>query len=421
VPAIATNPKFRPLTPRGQGGINVVAVWGDGADAVLDRLFVSPQGRHIPQLAAGDLVYGTLIRDGDVLDEVIICKRRMDGAHYEINCHGGIIPLQRVMSALRDLGCVETCDWDALHISEGYRFGADGGLPDAVRWEATEALPGAKTHVAAKMLLDQAGGALSTRLGVVLQELTHAQTADARSTLAHILATANLGIRLCQPPRIVVAGRPNVGKSTLSNRLLAEERSLVHHLPGTTRDVIEEFVSMGGYPFRLADTAGIAREGGTLDELSAEKSREAISLADIVLVLFDGSTRLTAEDKDILHTVQRIRVIPVVGKTDLPAQVDIPELERLMARPMVRVSARTGEGISALEKEILDDAFPLRWQQGMPVVFTRRQRDLMAEALAMLDASVDALDPADCVQRAQGLLGQVLRGDASSAGEGESR
>ncbi len=404
------NPKsaYTVVTPQGEGGISVVQVWGSEAARQIDSLFVSPSGRLLSATPSGTLVYGTLQRHGEILDEVIVCRRsrpfdlaqggaelarppcgghgRMRGIAgelFEINCHGGMVPLMRVIAALKSQGIEQAESSSALgYVYRGCRI-------DKVRREAAEALPAAMTPVAAKMLLDQASGVLSAALEDVasaLRDQPSAALPRAREDLAALLRTAELGLRLCSPPRIVIAGRPNVGKSTLFNRLLREERTLVDPTPGTTRDSIDHGVSIKHYPFILVDTAGIAASPDELGRLSGLKSREEIHGGDIVLLLIDRSRPFSDEDREIIDSVlgygsrNRARIIPILTKGDLPKVMDQSQVEGLFERTPIVISvpsraydAGRGTGMDELEECLVSAAFPLRWRRGMPVVFTDRQ------------------------------------------------
>jgi len=446
------------LTPLGHGGISVIAVWGADAARLLDSLFVNPQGRRISDAAPGALLYGTLRRDGEILDEAVVC-RRIEPEIFEVNCHGGIVPLTRVMAALRKLGIAEARPSrarggpgsvargdpetpkgrDDSFLVAGWRFETD----DEIRREAAAALAGALTPVAAKMLLDQLDGALSRKLGALVEMLKKGEVAATTEELRSLVRAASLGIGLCAPMRVVVAGKSNVGKSTLVNRLAAQEVSIVHHRPGTTRDSVEHCVAIAGYPFILIDTAGIVESpalrarrapgralrdpghGGraerapdALELVSSERSTIEIEKSDILLLVFDHSAPLTAEDEHLLLRVRHRRIVGVLNKSDLPAPTPSPtessrpvlepspgkpgeklgsepcsEAKRILQGEPVAISALTGDGMERLETAVLDEAFPIRWKRGAPVPFTHRQKRLLELALESLEAARNSVRP----------------------------
>lgn len=361
------------LTPRGEGGISVLLVSGPGAARALDRLFVSPRGRRPSDARPGDLLYGVLRHRGQPLDEAVVCRRRSPEDVFEVNCHGGAMPLRKVLEALKALGA-EEAPASALGAAQWMPL----GRCDATRAEAAEALPRVASDIAVRMLLDQVNGALGEALGRAVCALDGLETTALLRTL---LDTADLGLRLICPPRMVVAGRPNVGKSTLVNRLLACERMIVGDRPGTTRDAVPQAAAVGGYPLVIVDTAGVTLEGAPLEMLASQRSRSAAQAGDVVLLVHDASAPYGPADAGLFGCLPRERLIGVLNKADLPARLGAEELERRLRRPVVVVSARTGEGFDRLERAVLDAAFPVKWRPGMAVVFTERQRRLLSAAL----------------------------------------
>lgn len=337
-------------------------------------------------MSPGALVYGSLQRSGEALDEVILCRRANPDV-FEVNCHGGVVPLMRVAAALRALGMAE-----ALPESASLQLPLMGQV-DAIRCEAMEALPHALTPVAVKMLLDQAAGAMSSVLEQLHTRLKQDdEAASVREDMLDLLRTATLGLRLCHPPRIVIAGKPNVGKSTLFNRLLKEERTLVDPTPGTTRDAIDHGLSIDGYPFVLVDTAGIATPADELGLMSTERSQREIQSADIVLVLMDRSQRFSNEDAKIIDSVPRERAIPVLNKGDLPSRLrdDESHIAHSFNDDPITISAQSGQGMKQLEAALVDRAFSPRWRKGTPAVFTERQKSLLDRAVGSINAALSA-------------------------------
>ena len=368
----------RLLTPRGQGGISVVAVQGPGATDLLDRLFRSPRARRLSDAPPGALLYGALVRHGEMLDEVVVCRRGAEA--FELNCHGGVAPLKRVLDAVEAEGAAVEAS-GPTPADPAFAAAVAAGDSDAIRREAAAALPHAATPLAAMMLLDQLHGALSDALADAADHSP--DDADARRhALPALLQTAPLGLGLCRPPRLVVAGPPNVGKSTLVNRLLAEERMIVHDRPGTTRDVVAQLVAVRGYPMELADTAGIGPAQDGIDALAIARSRREVVQAaerDVLLLTLDASR---PDQTDLLADLPaHPRTLIVLNKIDLRPGIDTGAwADRLGAAPLP-LSALTGEGFDRLEEALLDAAFPIRWQPRMAVIFTERQRDLIARAV----------------------------------------
>jgi len=358
----------------------VIALWGPDAAKVLDRLFRNPRRRRVVGARAGTLLYGTLQKDGERLDEVVICRRGESPPLFEINCHGGVVPLGRVLSALQSAGCRMAPAREAIGIT--LRHGGAG--EDTIRREAALRLPQAATAIAAKMLLDKMAGCLSNALEALARQEREARFDEvALRRLRALRETAPLGLGLCRPPRLAVVGKPNVGKSTLVNRLLAEERMIVHDAAGTTRDAVAQGVAIRGYPFTLVDTAGLGADADLLERLAAERAHRAAASSDLVLLVHDASRPYGETDAALARrflATRPDRVVPVLNQMDRATALLPTALERRLGRPVVAVSALTGEGFEALEESLLRAAFRVRWRRGMAVVFTERQRRLLDEA-----------------------------------------
>jgi tRNA modification GTPase len=279
------------------------------------------------------------------------------------------------------------------------------GRMDRVREEAAQRIPRALTLRAAQALIEQHEGALAA----VRDELLRRAGAGGNAPPAHwpwienrlrrLLATAAFGRGIVRPPRLVIAGRPNVGKSTLANALLRFDRMLVHPEPGTTRDTIEEILSIRGLPFTLVDTAGLRAARNEIEREGVRRGAQALRRADVALLVFDASVPLQEEDRRILARRRAPTRVPVLNKSDLPAAIPPGLIEkRTGGRPVV-VSAATGAGLGELEARILEAAYPQMPVRGEAVLFTLRQERLVQAALRAaerqdrprLAAAMDAL------------------------------
>lgn len=344
------------LTPPGRGAIAVIHVAGAGAVRLVGKLFPAEIGPH-PRP-------GILASGSEALDEVMV--RTAPGftgeETIEITCHGGRATVERLLSALETLGARRT---EAAGLLE--RGIATGHL-DRLRAEAWERLPAAATARAARVLRDQAEGALSSAVAAMRSP------ADAR----RLLGTAPLGLALASPRRVVIAGRPNAGKSTLFNALAGRDRVVVSDVPGTTRDPVRELVAIGGVPFELVDTAGVETPRDALEGRAMDRTRSALSDADLVVYLFDAAAGPQPDERD-----------PPEGALAVRNKVDAGDRGPDRALP---VSARTGTGLDALRRAILE-AFRLpEVADGAPVVFTDRQVRLLE------DAAGGRLEPAAAVR-----------------------
>jgi tRNA modification GTPase len=363
------------LTPPGPGGISVILLAGPGSLEILSRLFVSPRGIVPGSALPGRLLYGRLIEAGEPLDEAVVC--RLDQAMglspaFEINCHGGATPCRRVLRALVEAGALEAT-WPQV-----IEAGRQAGALDAIQAEAEVALPDALNLPAARMLLAQRGGALS-RLARQAMEVLGTDPIAALGLIEPCLTAARYGRRLVAPARVGVAGRPNVGKSSIMNALLRHERVLVHPLPGTTRDVIEETCDVAGVPVRLADMAGVRDAADPVEAEGVRRAREAIRSVDLVVLALDGSEPLTDTDMDLLAATAAGERIVVANKSDLPRLADLDAARRQVGR-VIEVSAKTGAGLRELEEAIAAAVAGPAPDLDGPVSFTERQARLLQTA-----------------------------------------
>jgi tRNA modification GTPase len=294
----------------------------------------------------------------------------------EITCHGGPATVERILAAFEAEGVRRAGAAELLE------RGVETGALDRPRAEAWTLLPGARTELAARVLHDQAEGALSAAIARM------ARPADAE----RLLATAPLGLALAVPRRVVLAGSPNAGKSSLFNALLREDRAIVSALPGTTRDPVREIGAIEGVPLEFVDTAGLEPPQDPLERASIERTRRAVAEADVILFLFDAEAGARGSELTFLEQLGHRRVVLLVNKVDAGSKKPL-----LAALP---VSAKTGEGLDEVRRKILHalEARP-RHEPGTPVVFTPRQERLLREASSR---------PIEEVRR------ELLRGPATS-------
>ncbi|MCR4321270.1 MAG: 50S ribosome-binding GTPase, partial [Candidatus Brocadiaceae bacterium] len=224
--------------------------------------------------------------------------------------------------------------------------------------------------------------------------------------IGSLLKTAYFGMALTTPQVMVILGKPNVGKSTLINAILGEERMLVHHEPGTTRDYVSEFISIKGIPFELVDTAGVRETSDMLEAMSIEMTQEQLQRADKVIVVFDNSRNFDQEDEGILSALnswlktkssgdsqQKANtnaIIPVVNKCDLPAKLDKQRIEAALQQPVCCISALNKKGFEDLNKRLVQE-FDTAYSPMKPVVFNKRQYLLLAKADTLVKQEKDCL------------------------------
>jgi len=341
---------------------------GSAAEAAVGECFRPARAAAVLP-AVGAIIYGHVLdADGRPLDEVLLARVAADV--FEVNCHGGPAAVRAVGARLAALG-LEPVDADALLEREG-----------ATRLErdARRALRRATTPLAARVLLDQSAGALAAALAAARADLDAGRPAEAAARLGRLAASwAGCGRFLADPPRVVLAGRPNVGKSTLLNHLVAADRVLTAPTPGTTRDAVEVEAALEGAPVVLVDTAGLRDAGDLVEREGVARATQEARRAALVVYLLDASSGRRPQDDAALA---RLGAPPLVvwNKVDAaPVGSGPPPGE-------TAVSALTGAGVAALAPAILDR---LGWcppDPGQAVPFTAEQAEAVAAAREALGA-----------------------------------
>jgi tRNA modification GTPase len=358
------------ITPRGRGAVATIRLCGDAA--LLDRaavpIFQAANGRGLSQQEAGRIAYGRWGRD--TVEDVVVC--RIDDSTWEVHCHGGERAVERVLRDCRHLGAA---------IVDAHRLAA--ATRDVLETELHEALRRATTWRAAEFLLSQADG----RLQGAYRSLSHVDwTAEgrrfAKESLARLLRWSNFGVHLTQPWRIVLTGRPNVGKSSLINALLGYQRSIVFDEPGTTRDVLTAETAFEGWPVQLIDTAGMRIAEESLEAEGIARARRQLVDADLVLRLVDISQPAEEEASQ-----------PAGSPGDSPPAMVVAHKCDLADRwgsalpaDALKVSSVTGEGLETLQREMIRRLIPEVPALEEPVPVTPRQGACLEEAFAAVSS-----------------------------------
>ena len=377
-------------TAVGEGGIGIVRLSGPGAVAVADRLFRGVKGRPAAVQPSHHATYGHIIdpASGQTVDEVLCLVMRAPRSYtredvVEIHCHGGPLPLKRI------LGLVLAAGARLAEPGEFTKRAFLNGRLDLSQAEAVIDVIRAKTDASLRMAVGQLAGAFSEKVRLFRQEtlrlVAHLEAAidfpeedieelaaqDVAATVDRLvaeidalLATAQTGRILREGLATVIVGRPNVGKSSLLNTLLGETRAIVTDIPGTTRDIIEEYINIGGIPLKVIDTAGIRETADTVERIGVARAREVTAQADLILLVLDASAPLSADDKEVMALLDGRQAIVLINKTDLPAAVDMAEVARHVPdKPVIRISATEGTGVAELEKAIVDLVYSGRVSQ----------------------------------------------------------
>lgn len=353
------------LTPDGRGAIAVVRVWGPAALAIADAVFRPRRGRSLATSAPGVPRLGRM--GAGLGDEVIAVVVEGAEPEVEVHCHGGSAAVALVAEALQAAGAErrQPVAW-VRHASRS-----------AVAAEAEVDLVRAATVRTAEILLEQTQGALEDEVRRGLARLPD-EPAAVVADLEELLRRAEIGLRLATGWHVVLAGRPNVGKSRLLNALAGFDRAIVAPLPGTTRDVVTARVAFDGWPIELADTAGLRDPADAIEAQGVERARARHGEADLVVLVLDRSEPLCTGDRSLLEA--HPRALLVASKCDLPAAWDA------VCLPAHAVSAQRGDGIEALGLAIARRLVPSPPSPGAGVPFRPRQVRRIEDALRALRA-----------------------------------
>jgi tRNA modification GTPase len=364
------------LTPAGRGAIAAVSVQGPGALATVARIFISASQR---ELRPGNRIYFGRWQSA-AGEELIVTVRGDD--HVEIHCHGGNAAASAILDSLQAAGCLIT-SWQSEACQEPFSIGGEARL----------ALASATTERGALHLLDQYNGALLASLHELRRSIQQSDFAVATKAVECLIERGQLGLHLGRPWRVVIAGRPNVGKSSLINALLGYERAIVFDTPGTTRDIVSAQAALDGWPVEFFDTAGLRDSTDAIEQAGVSKARSQITRSDLTILVFDVSQPWSDKDEELLALSPE--ALRVFNKSDLPPQLsDRP--------PGVLLSAVTGEGLGDLQAAIVRRLIPATPRHGAAIPFTERQLELLSAAHEQLRsndaqaalATVERIDPA---------------------------
>ena len=373
-------------TAQGEAGIGIVRLSGPKAISIADSLWLAADGKSLTRLAGYRMSYGRLVVPGgdQEIDEAIVSVMRAPKSYtredvVEINCHGGPMPLRRTLEAVLAAGA---------RLAEPGEFTKRAflnGRVDLAQAEAVIDTIRARTDRAARLAVRQLEGALSKEVASISQALIgllagleaavdfsdeeielpsrgklRKDVGKCAERIAKLVSTAADGEILRNGVRLAIVGRPNVSKSSILNALLKRDRAIVTSVPGTTRDIIEETVSIKGVPFVVADTAGIRDEADEVEALGVALSQKSLDAADLVLVVVDASQGVTPEDTIILERAAGRPTVVAVNKTDLVSKKEADAVVSSLAaegRTALRVSAVTGRGVDDLENAFGETVF----------------------------------------------------------------
>ena len=370
IAAIATFP--------GNAGINIIRISGDNALNIAEKIFVTKSKNKDKSinLKPRYLHYGYIVdKDNKIIDEVLISYMSEPKTYtkediIEINCHGGIISAKKILEIVLLNGC---------RLAERGEFTKRAflnGRIDLTQAEAVIDIINSKTDSSHEISMNHLEGRLSKEINIIISkimdllanievnidfpeydedEITIANVKDLSETivekLERLIKTADTGKIFKEGIKTVILGKPNVGKSSLMNFLLNENRAIVTEIPGTTRDTIEEYVNIKGVPLRIIDTAGIRDTEDKVEKIGVEKALEKVNEADLIMMLFDSSKELEAEDEKILDYIKNKKVIYIRNKTDLENKLILSKYENI-ENEIINISVLKNKGLDEIIEKI---------------------------------------------------------------------
>ncbi|MYL50687.1 tRNA uridine-5-carboxymethylaminomethyl(34) synthesis GTPase MnmE [Halobacillus litoralis] len=428
-------------TPMGEGAIAIVRLSGPEAVGIAANLF---KGKDLNQVDSHTMHYGKIIdpESGEMAEEVMVSVMRAPKTFtrediVEINCHGGLVSVNRLLEIVLASGA---------RLAEPGEFTKRAflnGRIDLSQAEAVMDLIRAKTDRAMDVALRQMDGRLSKLIQELRQklletlahvevnidypeyddveemshEMMEEKTKEVHEEVTRILETAKQGKILREGLGTAIIGRPNVGKSSLMNALVHENKAIVTEVPGTTRDVIEEYVNVRGVPLRLVDTAGIRETEDIVEKIGVERSRQVLKEADLILFVLNYGDELSEEDQKLFEAIRDMNIIVIVNKMDLEQRLDLDQVKELAGdHPVITTSLIREEGIDQLEQAIGDTFFEGDLDAGdMTYVSNVRHVQLLKQAKQALEDAQNGMEmgvPLDVVQidvtRTWEILGEIV-------------
>lgn len=362
-------------TPNAVGGIAVIRISGENSRQLADRIFVSYSKKTVVDMAGHTCAYGKIVDKGETVDDVLltvfIAPKSYTGEDtVEISCHGGVYVSKRILRLLISLGCepAEAGEFTKRAFLNGkLSLTQAEGVADIISAQGEATLRSAnlmrqgalyKTARSVADRLINLLGSLSAWTDYPDEDIPETDNVsiartlgECKTTLEKLLSDYDTGRILREGIDTAIVGKPNVGKSTLMNRLLGYERSIVTDIAGTTRDVVEESVRLGEVTLRLSDTAGIRSSSDLVEAIGVDRARAKLSEAQLVLAVFDGSRPLDDEDKELLELIKNRNTLVIINKSDLPT---VFNSEYIMCENILEVSSRSGDGFEELKAKIYE-------------------------------------------------------------------
>ena len=405
-------------TAMSNSGIGIVRISGDEALEVADRIFRPKKGsRKVSDMETHTIHYGYVVDGEEVVDEVMLLIMKAPRSYtcedtIEIDCHGGVLVMKKILETVLKYGA------RPAEPGEFTKRAFLNGRIDLSQAESVIDVINAQNELALKSSVSQLQGAVLEKIkdirAVVLHEIAFIESAlddpehvsldgypeqlrgimsDAHSKVKKLLDSSDNGKMLKEGINTAIVGKPNAGKSSLLNILVGEERAIVTEIAGTTRDILQEQIQIGGIGLNVIDTAGIRDTEDIVEKIGVNKSREYIEKADLIIYVVDSSTELDENDQEIIEAIQDKKAIVLLNKSDLDAKTDAAILQERLDKPILSISAKNNTGIHELEKLIEEMFFSGKLSFNDEVYITNiRQKNALAEAESSLKMVLQSID-----------------------------
>ncbi len=399
-------------TSLGHSGIGIVRLSGKDSIRITDKIFVSPKKKSLKQTPSHRIIYGHIINSNkEIIDEVLVSVMKAPHTYtrediVEINCHGGPVPLRRILELVLKTGA------RLADPGEFTQRAFLNGRIDLAQAEAVLDVINALTEQSQKAAIEQLRGGLSEKIEAIREELIKLTAfveayidfpeedieplslkdmkklaLKIQHSLRELIDSSRYGIILREGLKTAIIGRPNVGKSSLLNALLEQDRAIVTEVPGTTRDVIEDYLNIQGIPIKIMDTAGIREVKNIAEKEGVKRSLRAMKDADLVLIILDGSEDLHDTDRELITKSNQKNTILVINKIDLPQKIRLKE----SYRQLVRVSAIKKIGLDELKVKIVETILKGKSLCGTGIVTSTRHVHALEKALASINSFIQGV------------------------------
>lgn len=396
-------------------GIGVIRISGDKAIEIAQRVFKAMDGTPLTQLKGYTAKYGNVYCHGESFDNAVALVFRNPKSYtgedvVELSVHGGIFIVEKTLEAVFAAGAVPA------QAGEFTKRAFLNGKIDLTQAEGVAALISAQGQEAARASFNLLQGSLSNKISSVMEELINCSASmaawvdypdeeiedlqedrlkeillNAKQSLNNLLKNYENGVVMTQGVDTAIVGRPNAGKSTLMNMLSGTEKSIVTHIEGTTRDIVENSVRLGNMVLHLSDTAGIRESEDVVESIGIKKALEKINSASLILAVFDSSCRLNDDDRMIIDACKGKPCVAVINKTDLDSKIDLDIINKEFEKA-VFISAKNNEGASELEQAVKELLGVENFDSSQPILANKRQKLCVSNAYEHICKALDGAE-----------------------------